>query len=87
MSWNVCRKLAPSISAIFQKIIDTDNLPEDWLCDNIASVFKEGDVHAAENDRPVELTGVSSNILEHIICKLILKHLEKPNTGKFKSRI
>ena len=70
-------ELAPSISAIFQKSIDTGTLPEDWLSANIAPVFKKGDVHAAENYRPVSLTCVSCKLLEHIICKHILKHLEK----------
>ena len=44
-----------------------------WLSANIAPVFKKGDVHAAENYRPVSLTCVSCKILEHIICKHIWK--------------
>jgi hypothetical protein len=56
--------------------VDCSTLPNDWLSANIAAVFKKGDVHAAENYRPVSLTCVSCKILEHIICKHMLKHLE-----------
>ena len=41
--------LAPGLSAIFQKLIDCGDLPEDWLNANISPVFKKGDVQLAEN--------------------------------------
>ena len=44
---------------------------------NISPVYKKGDVHLPENYRPVSLTCVSCKILEHIICKHILDHLER----------
>ena len=34
-------------------------------------------MHLAENYRPVSLTSVSCKLLEHIICKHMLNHLEK----------
>ena len=42
-------------------------------------MFKKGDVHLAENYRPVSLTSVSCKLLEHVICKHLLNHLEKNN--------
>ena len=36
-------------------------------------------MHLAENYRPVSLTSVSCKLLEHIICKHMLNHLEKNN--------
>ena len=62
---------------IFQKSINTGTLPSDWLNANISSVFKKGDKHAPENYRPVSLTSVPCKLLEYIICRHILKHLEK----------
>ena len=56
--------------------MDCGTLPNDWLSASITPVFKKGDVHAAENYRPVSLTCVSCKILEHIFCKHMLKHLE-----------
>ena len=69
-------QLAPALSTIFQRSIDLGKLPSDWLNANISPVYKKGDVHLPENYRPVSLTCVSCKILEHIICKHILDHLE-----------
>ena len=69
-------QLAPSLSIIFQLSIDSGELPKDWREANISCIFKKGDKHLAENYRPVSLTSVPSKLLEHIICKHILKHLE-----------
>ena len=62
--------------AIFQLSIDTGELPEDWTNANISPVFKKGDVHPAENYRPVSLTSVCK-LLEHVICRHLLNHLIK----------
>jgi hypothetical protein len=51
--------------------LDTGELPKDWRDANISSIFKKGD------NRPVSLTSVTCKILEHIICRHLLKHLEK----------
>ena len=50
--------LAPVVSTIFQKSLDSRKLPKDWIDANIAPVHKKGDKHAAENYRPVSLTSV-----------------------------
>ena len=70
-------QLAPAMATIFQASIDTGKLPNDWLNANIAHVFKKGDVHLPQNYRSVSLTCVSCKLLEHIICKHILDHLER----------
>ena len=70
-------QIAPSLTVIFQKSIDTGTLPEYWLNANISCVYKKGDKHAAENYRSVSLTSVPCKLLEHIICKHIMKHLER----------
>ena len=45
----------------------------------LCTVFKKDDVHLAENYRPVSLTSVCCKLLEHIICKHLLNHLDKNN--------
>ena len=70
-------ELAPAVTAIFQSSIDSGQLPDDWTNANIAPVFKKGDRHLPENYRPVSLTSVLSKLLEHIVCKHMLVHLEK----------
>ncbi|KAL8603391.1 hypothetical protein ACOMHN_004242 [Nucella lapillus] len=69
--------LAPALTTLFQYSLDTGDLPSDWRNANIACVYKKGDKHAAENYRPISLTSVISKLLEHIICRHILTHLEK----------
>jgi hypothetical protein len=44
------------MTKIFQKSIDYGELTDDWLNANVAPVYKKGDVHKAENYRPVSLT-------------------------------
>ncbi|KAK3105990.1 hypothetical protein FSP39_010381 [Pinctada imbricata] len=70
-------QLAPSLATIFQLSLDSGELPSDWRDANISCIYKKGDKHQAESYRPVSLTSVSSKLLEHIICRHILKHLEK----------
>ena len=70
-------QLAPAMATIFQASISTGKLPSDWLKANIARVYKKGDVHLPENYRPVSLTCVSCKLLEHIVCKHIIDHLER----------
>jgi hypothetical protein len=43
----------------------------------VSRIFKKGDKHASENYRPMSLTSVPCKLLEHVICKHMLKHLEK----------
>ena len=65
----MCSKtLAPGITVLFQKSLDSGQLPKDWTDANITPVFKKGDKHAPENYRPVSLTSILSKILEHIVC-------------------
>jgi hypothetical protein len=69
-------QLAPILQNIFQVSIDTGDLPKDWRDANISSIFKKEDKHLPENYRPVSLTSVPCKLLEHIICRHLMKHLE-----------
>jgi hypothetical protein len=57
--------------------LNTGELPKDWRDANISSIFKKGDKHLPENYKPVSLASVTCKILEHIICRHLLKHMEK----------
>ena len=69
-------QLAHALRNIFQRSIDSGKLPPDWLNANISPVYKKGNNHLPENYRPVSLTCISCKILEHIIFKHILDHLD-----------
>ena len=73
---NCAQQIAPGMCAIFQKSLDSEELPEDWINANITPVYKKGDVHLPENYRPVSMTSVSCKLLEHIICRHLMDHLE-----------
>lgn len=68
--------IAPILTIIYQKSIDTAQLPQDWLTANVSCAFKKGDRHIAANYRPISLTSVPCKILEHIIFRHIMSHLE-----------
>ena len=72
-------QIAPSLSAIFRRSLSTGELPTDWCEANIAPVFKKGNRHLPVNYRPVSLTCVCCKLLEHIICRHIINHLEHFN--------
>ena len=69
--------ITPILQIIQQQSLDTGDLPNDSRDANISSIFKKGDKHLPENYRPVSLTSVTSKILQLIICRHMLKHLEK----------
>ena len=71
------REITPAVTAIFQKSVDSGELPSDWRNANVAPGYKKGDRHTPENYRPVSLTCVLSKKLEHIICHHMLNHLDK----------
>ena len=71
--------MAPILSEIFQLSLDSESLPRDWNNANISCVSKKGDKHQASNYRPVSLTSVCCKLLEHIVCKHLMSHLEENN--------
>ncbi len=69
-------ELAPALSLIFQKSLDTGELPDPWLRANITPLFKKGERTSAANYRPVSLTCICSKVLEHIIHSNIMAHFD-----------
>ena len=54
-------------------------MPSDWLKANITPVFKKGSKHLAVKYRPISLTAVPCKILEHIVLRDIMGHLDTIN--------
>ena len=72
-------QIGPSLAIIYQVSLNSGKLPTDWLSANVSCAFKKGDRHLASNYRPISLTSVPCKILEHIVCRHILSHLESNN--------
>ena len=68
--------LAPIFICIFQFSLDTGNVPSDWRETLIVPLYKKGPKHLASNYRPVSLTSVASNVLEHIVHSSIMRHFD-----------
>ena len=70
-------QLAPVLTAIFQSSLDVGELPIEWKDALISPIYKKGDRSSVANYKPVPLTCVVCNVLEHIIHSSVMKHLEK----------
>ena len=69
--------IAPSLQLIFQKSLNTGEVPADWKEANVSPIFKKGERYHPANYRPVSLTCICSKILEHIVTKHLVSHLER----------
>ena len=65
------------LTFIFNQSLLLGVLPADWKLANITPIFKKSDRHLLENYGPASLTTVPCKILEDIVCRHIMKHLEE----------
>ena len=68
-------EVAPYLSFVFQQSINTGEVPPDWKYANVVAIFKKGSRSEAANYRPVSLTSLPCKLLEHIIYRSIMIHL------------
>jgi hypothetical protein len=69
-------QVAPILTKIYTKSIETGTIPKDWKHANVAPAFKKGERYKAENYRPISLTCICCILMEHIITSNIMKHLD-----------
>jgi len=74
---NLSTELAPVITALISQSLETGTVPKDWTSAVISPIYNKGDVHLATNYRPISLTCVVCKVMEHILSKHILDHLDK----------
>ena len=72
-------EIAPILTIIFRKSLETGEVPPDWRSANVSPVYKKGDRHKAENYRPISLTCICCKLMEHIITSHIMNHADKNN--------
>ena len=68
---------AQILQMIFQRSLDTGELPADWKKALITPVFKKASRSDPANYRPVSLTCICCKLLEHIVNRHILNHLDE----------
>ncbi len=74
------QQLSRPLYHIFKKSLDTGVLLSDWKEANITPIYKnKGSKHEATNYRPVSLTSVICKLIEKLIRKDIVEHMERNN--------
>jgi len=68
--------LAPQLTAIFNKSIQSGIVPAKWKEANVCPVFKKGSKDSVENYRPISLLSVVSKVMERCIFNRIFPHLQ-----------
>jgi hypothetical protein len=71
------KQLAPALFKIFQKSLDSGEIPHDWRQANVIPLHKGGTKAAPANYRPVSLTSVVCKVLERILKDRLVIHLEE----------
>ena len=69
-------ELAPALVLLFNKSLQTGEIPSIWKHALVQPLFKKGDRSRAANYRPISLTCICCKMLEHIIRREITIHLE-----------
>ncbi len=72
-------EIAPPLTQIFNQTLRLGQLPTDWKMAHITPIFKKDDKHSPANYRPVSLTCVCSKLMEDIVVKHLLNHIDRYN--------
>ena len=73
---NLAEVFAKPLTLIFQASIDSEKLPCVWKDACVTPLFKKGSKNEPCNYRPVSLTSIVCKVLEKLIRKHIIDHLD-----------
>ena len=80
ISSRVLKELADELyrplTTLFQNSLNSGLVPNQWKSALVTPIFKKGDKHNPANYRSVSLTSICCKVLEHIVAKALLCHLE-----------
>ena len=73
-------EIAPVMCLLFEKTLQTGQLPSDWKKAQVCPLFQKGDKTEPSNYRPLSLKCI---VMENIIASNLSKHLNKHNILSF----
>ena len=74
---NLCSdEMSKPLFIIYKKSLEEGRLPKEWKYARVIPIYKKGSKKALGNCRPVSLTSIPCKIMESIIRKSILEHVE-----------
>ena len=76
---NCAHQLAQPLKTIFAKSMEERKLPSDWKKARITPIFKKGKKRDVSNYRPVSITSQTCKVMERIIRKKLMTHMEENN--------
>lgn len=77
---NMCAdQLARPLLTLFRKTLAEGTLPSDWRQAKVTPIFKKGSRRNPSNFRPISLTSQSCKVMERIIQRHLLQHIEREN--------
>ena len=72
-------EIAPILTIIFQRSLDTGIVPKDWKHAIITPAFKKGSKSKPSIYRPISLTCIASKLMEHIIVSNMMDYFDTHN--------
>ena len=69
-------ELAPPLFILFKRSLAEGQLPVDWKLARVVPIYKGGARSKPENYRPVSMTSQVCKVLERLIKKALIEHLE-----------
>ena len=69
--------IAPSLTYLFNKSLNSGNLPTEWKLSNVIPLHKKGNKSYVENYRPISLMCVVAKVLERCIYNRLVDHIQK----------
>ena len=71
------KELTYPIWQIFNKSVSSSRVPAEWKQGIVSPIHKGDDRHAANNYRPITITSLLCRMLEKLIKKHVMQHLER----------
>lgn len=68
--------ITPSLTHLFNKSLNTGNLPTEWKLSDVIPLHKKGDKSYVENYRPISLLCVVSKVLERCIYNRLVERIQ-----------